>query len=129
MNIFKIEVISKRPKNIWGLPSHIGKITIGDFWETFVMPLNSWDLEEYRKQWKLGLERIKTHKSSCLIVTAQNLLFHPLVFTWTLYKEDQTIFIQNNMYNKTIAEEIGVSLDFFNLDCKHYEQFFIIIAG
>jgi hypothetical protein len=122
MKNFAIEIISKKPKKIEGLSSHIGRITIGNFQERFYIPLDSWDLEEYRKQWKNGLEKIKTDNASCLVATVQNLLFHPLVFTWALYKEEETVYFHNHIFNKKIAKRLKIDIDFFNLTSENYEQ-------
>src|SRR3990167_11412149 len=97
MSKFKIEVISKKPEVIDGLLSHTGEITMGDYKETFVMPLNSWTIEDYKQQWKEGLERIKTYDESCLVSLAQDLDTLPMVFMWVLYKLKGVIYIQQHL--------------------------------
>ncbi len=96
--------------------SHTGEIIIGNFKETFTMPLNSWTVAQYQKQWNAGLARITTDNYSCLVATVQNLNTNPLIFIWTLYKEKGKIFIQNNILNNEIIAETnpGLNLNDFN---------------
>lgn len=77
MNSFNIEVISKKPETINGKKYYRGKITIGDFWESIFMSFDNWTIEEYKQQWKDGLERIKTHDTSCLVVCFAGSLENP----------------------------------------------------
>ena len=70
---FKFEVISKKPEMVEGVMSYWGQITVGDFSEKFVIPLDSWTLDEYLQQWREGLEHLKNHNISCLVIAAQNL--------------------------------------------------------
>lgn len=76
-----------------------GKIYIGDdFWETIVPALNDWKIEDYERQWKEGLERIKTHDTSCLVACVQHpKKTPPLINLWMLYKENGKIYIQNGL--------------------------------
>jgi CdiI N-terminal domain len=123
MKKFNIQVISKEPKKIYSLLSHTGQITIGDFTETFIMPLDNWPIEEYQQQWKKGIERLKTHKYSCLVATVQNLETNGLVNLWLLYKDKDTIFIQNELLNKSILQEMNIPLkmsDFNSTTCYDF---------
>lgn len=110
MKNFNIEVISDKPKRIDNELVYIGKITIGDFQEKFHMPLDSWTIDEYKQQWKEGLERIKTHDSSCLIVTMSKQKTDPFILIWVLYKVNNNIFIQNQLLVNEILKEISTDL-------------------
>jgi hypothetical protein len=123
MKKFSIEVISKKPKQIWGLPAYEGRITIGDFHETLFMPINSWSIEEYQQQWKEGLERIKNNDTSCLVVTVQNLSTHPLIELWTLYKVEDKVFIHNQMLNAEIVKELNLTINLSNFNKTSCYQF------
>ncbi len=46
---FNIEVMSKNPVVINGYKHYKGRITIGDFQESFYMPVDSWSIPEYKK--------------------------------------------------------------------------------
>lgn len=108
MNKFNIKVMTKMPKMVDGLLSLWGKITINDFNEWFVMPLQDWSITQYQKQWTQGLQRIKTHDTSCLVTTVQNLKYNALIEMWTLYKEKNIIFFHHEMINKTILKELNI---------------------
>lgn len=115
MKNFIIEVINEKPKKRYGLLSYEGRITIGDFIEKFLMPLDSWSLEKYKQQWQEGLERIKRHNSSCLVSSVQNLKSnHPSIEMWSLYKEEKTIFIINNLLIDETMEDRLLKLSEFN---------------
>ena len=88
MKEFNIEVISARPQKIDGLLSCWGRIIIGDFSEQFLMSLGSWNMEEYKQQWREGIERIKTYPISCLITSVTKLTTNPRMNFWSLYKVD-----------------------------------------
>ena len=90
-----------------GFLSCLGKIFIGDdFWETIIPALNYWTTDEYEKQWKEGLERIKTHPISCLVASVQHpRKTPPLINWWILYKVGEKIYIQNHLLNDTTYRE------------------------
>ena len=75
----------------------IGQITINDFKEKFEMSLDAWNIVAYEKQWKEGLERIKTHNTSALITDIRDLDVFAFVNWWVLYREDNKIFIRNQI--------------------------------
>lgn len=115
MKSFNIQIISDKPIKQEGELVYRGQITIGDFKESFIMPLDSWTIEEYKQQWREGLERIKTHNSSCLIATLSGLKRdYPFIILWALYKENDTIFIQNKLLFDEIFEQISQGLPPFN---------------
>ncbi len=105
MKQFKINILTDRPEIIRDERSHIGEIVIGNFEEIFQIPLCFWRLIDYKKQWKSALEHIKTHDSSCFIVsihaTAKNLINDPDdldLQLFILYKVGNKIFIQNRFF-------------------------------
>ncbi len=92
------------------MPCCIGEITIGNFKETFHMPIEHWSLKDYQQQWKDGLNRIKNHDRSCLISEIQDPKLAPWVSMWILYKANNKIFIRNEVlidewYTKTIGDK------------------------
>jgi len=123
MKQFQIQVISKKPKKMYGLLSHTGEITIGDYKETFVMPLNSWTLEEYKQQWKEGVDRLKTHNESCLVNLIQNMNANPMVEMWTLHKVNNTVYIQQQLLNRMIAEELNIPIKISEFNSKTCYKF------
>ena len=79
-------------------PFCIGKITIDDFWETFEMALNYWSVEDYERQWREGLERIKNYDTSCLVASIHDPAKRHYLLWWPLYKEGGKVLIQNYLF-------------------------------
>ena len=95
MSKFNIEMLTNRkPKKISGIWNYWASITIGDYIEDFLLAVDSWALDEYLRQWKDGLEKLKTHDVSCLVADITTMATNPRVNFWCLYKEKNTIFIQ-----------------------------------
>ena len=118
-NKFAIEVITKKPKIVDGLLSYWGKITIGDYQDIFVIPLSNWTIEQYKEQWGEGLERIKTHNSSCIITDIRTVKIRPksiCVELWFLYKLDSIVFLQNRILGGAVLKEMEVDLFPFDLN-------------
>jgi hypothetical protein len=97
-----------------------GKITIHQkarkkpYVETFKMALGFWSIEDYQRQWREGLERIKTHDTSCLVTSVQNPYKRFFIVWWPLYKVGGNIFIQNELimgddYVKFIGRGLFIS--------------------
>ncbi len=94
---FLIQVKDRKVQKIYGLPSCVGEIKIGDFRETFIMPLDWWTVGDYETQWLEGIERIKHCDESCLVTTIQDLKKIPLIDWWILYKVGSTVYVQNEL--------------------------------
>jgi hypothetical protein len=125
MQMFNIKVITKKPKKIRGLNSYEGEITIGDFQDRFIMPITNWCLDDYKNQWKEGLERIKIHDASCLVVTAQNMDTYPIIFMWTLYKVEDKVFFHEQLLNAEIALRINPSIPISNFNSTTCYEFIL----
>lgn len=94
-----INVIGDNEKIIWGLPAYLGTITLGDFSETIYVPIQCWNLEDYLKQWRSGLERIKTENKSCLVATVQcDKQTTSLINWWLMYKHGNKVIIENRLH-------------------------------
>jgi len=108
----KIEFTDKRPKKR-GLEyySYEGYITIKDFKERFLTSIAGWGIEEYEYQWKMGIERIKTHNYSCLVTNANSLHVNPYIDMWQMYKENNIIYINNRLITLSIAKELKLNLN------------------
>jgi hypothetical protein len=59
-----MQILTPIPEIINNIPSVWGRITIDDFTERFIMPLEYWSIEDYEKQWREGLDRIKIQDKS-----------------------------------------------------------------
>ena len=97
MGIFSIHIYDPVVRISYDMPCCIGEIQIGDFKETFEMPLEYWTIEDYQKQWRAGIERIKTHDNSCLVTELQDPNKAPRAIIWELYKEGDKVYIQNRL--------------------------------
>jgi len=87
-----------------------GKISIQDidepdFYEHFYMNLDTWSMDDYKKQWELAFKRLETRKKSCFVV---NFEVNRLVMLWPLYRVGRIIYIQNHMYiDEAYKKNIG----------------------
>jgi len=99
MKNFAIRVLDNNIIESYDMPCCIGEIQIGDFKETFEMPLEYWDIQTYRRQWDEGLARIRTHDSTCLVAEIQDPTKMPRVSLWVLYKDipANVVYIQNRL--------------------------------
>ncbi len=97
MSNFLIHVLDSNVITSYGMPCCIGEIQIGKFKEAFEMPLEYWTIADYQKQWKAGIERIKTYNQSYLVAELQDPNQAPRAVLWVFYKEGDKIYIQNHM--------------------------------
>jgi hypothetical protein len=105
---FKIKVISNEIGIIYNLPCYWGMIRINNFSEKFTMPISWWSLQDYKQQWVEGLERIYHMGTSCLVTSAQLLPDAPFINRWILYKEQDTIYVQNHiLFGKRFKERFN----------------------
>src|SRR3989344_8136127 len=95
--ILGIKITDNKPKIIDKQPCYLGKIIIKDFWEILEIPVDYWTLDDYKRQWKEGIERLKTHDRSCLVASVQDPTKAPLINWWPLYKVDTSIYIYNHL--------------------------------
>lgn len=72
MNEFSIKILPNSIIQSSDYDICIREIQIGDFKETFEMPLEYWTIYDYEKQWQEGIERIRTHDQSCLVYEIQD---------------------------------------------------------
>lgn len=95
MKNFSIKIIDPRERKYYRTFC-IGEIQIGDdLQETFEMPLKYWSKQDYERQWKEGIERLKQQNQSCLIVELELTKTAPRAHTWVLYKDGDMVHIQN----------------------------------
>lgn len=59
-----------------------------------LVPTDCWSLDDYQRQWKEGLDRIKTQDSSCLVVWVSKLDKNPDIYRYVLYKINNKVHIQ-----------------------------------
>jgi hypothetical protein len=77
----------------------LGKITIGDFEETFESSLNFWSKDKYEAQWHDAIIRITEGEDmSCLITSMYDPLLANFLTWWPLYREGRKIIVQNHLF-------------------------------
>ena len=100
MTAFSIKIVDENIVESYEIPCCVGEIQIGEFKETFEMPLEYWTMEGNQLQWRAGLERIKTYDKSCLVAEIQDPKKAPHVNLWVLYRDTlaNKIYIQNHLF-------------------------------
>ena len=101
-----ISVKWEKPEKRYNVLSVVGQIEIGEnFKELLYMPLDWWTVDDYKKQWQEGLERLSDHVDSCLIASIHNPHVRRYVDCWNLYKIDKKIYVRNYLFTGELYEE------------------------
>lgn len=76
-----------------------GRITVGEFSETFRMDLSFWSVDEYRRSWSRALNRLFSEESvdSCLVSSITNPAASNFIFCWPIYRRGEEVFVQNSL--------------------------------
>ena len=94
------------PETDPGVTAVYGKIEIGQYSETFVCSLVSWDRLRYRRHWWQSLRRLLDGADRSALITSyvQPELANHLVW-WPLYRQGKTVHVQNQLlfYNQLPA--------------------------
>lgn len=97
---FSIEVASDRPPAalLQGAGA-TGRVTIGDFAESFYMDLSYWSLGEYERSWRDSLKVIfdRKERDSCLIASIARPEVSNFIFCWPVYRRGEDVLIQNSI--------------------------------
>ncbi|MCY0938053.1 hypothetical protein [Streptomyces sp. H34-S4] len=98
---FSIEVASDRPPAalLHQEAGATGRITVGDFVESFYMDLSYWSIDEYERSWRDSIQLILDgeERDSCLIVSITNPEASNFIFSWPLYRRGEDVIIQNSI--------------------------------
>ncbi|MEU0649506.1 hypothetical protein [Streptomyces umbrinus] len=99
-NGFAIEVVdSAASDDVQGASSEaVGRITVGEFAETFRMDLSFWSVSEYRRSWKRALQVLAGDEaaSSCLISSITDPENSNFVLCWPLYRSGEDVYVRNS---------------------------------
>lgn len=96
---FSLSFLDEKVSKDWDSSGEmrLGLIVIGDFEEHFEASLSYWSVEDYRRQWKQALERVKTGETKSSLITR---MYDPqtanLIVWWPLYREGQQVYIHNS---------------------------------
>jgi hypothetical protein len=70
--------------------------------------MNYWSIQDYERQWQEGLDRLKKHDTSCLVVFVYDPKIRPFIEWWVLYKKEDKVYIRNQILVDEIYEnQIG----------------------
>jgi hypothetical protein len=82
-----------------------GVITIDDFQETLVVPLEYWSKNDYQQHWKKSLERALRKEDSCLITSMYDPQKANFIVWWLLYIRENKVIVQNHLlFLNTLSE-------------------------
>ncbi|MGW1717507.1 hypothetical protein [Streptomyces sp. NPDC002156] len=100
-NRFAIEVIGD-PSSEDGVSSPseaTGRVTVGDFSESFPMDLSFWTVGDYYRSWERALRELETRKNStsCLISSITDPEVANFIFCWPIYREGEDVYVQNSI--------------------------------
>jgi hypothetical protein len=104
-----------------------GLLSIGNVEIGIRIFLHHWDLQDYLHQWKEGIERIKTHDTSCLITGFEEAKMidgercSPCLSWIVLYKKGNKVIVQElSFYEGLYDEYIGTDVIIDQNNCYNY---------
>jgi hypothetical protein len=81
-----------------GVVALYGKICIGDYLETFIASLHSWNKAMYQQHWESALGRLVEGETKSALITSY---VDPKAATysmwWPLYRDGDAVYMQNHM--------------------------------
>jgi len=81
-----------------------GVIVIGEFEETFTVPLEYWNAEDYRRHWKASLLKLLQKEDSCLITSMHDPEKANFILLWLLYSREEQVILRNQLlFMKTLS--------------------------
>jgi CdiI N-terminal domain len=96
--VFAIEVQSRAEAGGEGDGSAeaFGRIVIGDFRETFVVPLGLWGESDYRASWR-AFEVLEgdPRAVACLMTSMTDPVASNFLICWPVYREGADVYVQN----------------------------------
>lgn len=79
--------------------SRVGEIVIDDFHELFITPTDYWNEAQYINHWKQAVKDVLASdlSTSALMVSMHNPESAEFITCWPLYRENDTVYIQNRL--------------------------------
>jgi hypothetical protein len=97
--VFAIELESQEASGdrTGNLAEAVGRIVIGDFVETFRIPLGFWSESDYRRSWRQAFDALKgdPNSRSCLLVSMTDPESTNFLTCWPMYRDGDSVYIQN----------------------------------
>jgi hypothetical protein len=81
-------------------PSEVaGRVTVGDFSESFPMDLSFWSVADYSRSWERALGELEAseNSTSCLISSMPDPETANFIFCWPIYREGEADHVQNSI--------------------------------
>lgn len=73
-----------------------GRIQLGDYWETFISPLDVWAEDDYARQWRDARARLAAGAAkSCFVVTVDPPAIKSAIEIWGVWRLANEFRIQN----------------------------------
>ncbi|MEV2251109.1 hypothetical protein AB0I94_11095 [Streptomyces sp. NPDC050147] len=97
---FSIQVASEpSPGEVAAGTGAVGRISVGDFEESFAMDLSYWSVTDYQESWMSALAVLDggTDSTSCLISSITDPANSNFVFCWPIYREGDDVYVQNSI--------------------------------
>jgi len=96
---FCIEVETETPpKTQFDELCLVGRIVLGEFSETFNLPIDYWQLTDYYRQWRNALVAFIDGQSPvCLVTAMRNPVSASFIDTWAVYTEKSSVVLQNQI--------------------------------
>lgn len=93
IEVIEIERVRQSPTPMVG----VGRISVGDFSESFEMALGWWNADLYRASWRKALDVLEFGDDavSCLVSFITDPSVSNFIFCWPLYRKSDTVFVQN----------------------------------
>ena len=110
--MFTIEVESLEASG--GLPrtlnGAVGRIVIGEFVETFTMPLSYWSASDYRRSWRQAFDVLESgpNAKSCLMVSMTDPETSNFLTCWPMYRDMEAVYFRNAIM---LLDELEVNID------------------
>lgn len=109
-----IQFIDLPEEVVFGEICRWGRIEVGNFVESFAIPVEIWSMEKYKAQWYKSLKAIiDGADKACLITAIRNPDISDFISMFALYRSGESVFVQNQImlcskYNLEIKnEELG----------------------
>jgi hypothetical protein len=97
--VFAIQLQSRQEadEESGGPAAASGRVIIGDFTETFRVPLGFWDESDYRRSWRRAFEVLNANPraTSCLMTSMTDPANSNFLTCWPMYREGEDVYIQN----------------------------------
>src|ERR1700756_196425 len=81
-----------------GVTTVYGNIKIGDFSETFIASLDSWNRDRYERHWRAAIEKIVDGSDRSGLITSYVEPTHSrYLMWWPLYRDKNNVYLQSHM--------------------------------